>query len=84
VAVVVAGTLLGHIVGPISAPADVESDTNAATMFTCNAHVDATNTNAGFLTFPITSALLATLTAGPCSITISQGAGNLSAVTVTV
>jgi hypothetical protein len=83
VAVVVAGTLLAHIVGPIASPSDVESDTTAATLFTCNAHVDATNTNGGFLTFPITSALLATLTAGPCSITISQGVGNLSAVTVT-
>jgi hypothetical protein len=78
VAVVVAGVLLGHIVGPVASPADVESDTTAATLFTCNAHVDATNMNGGFLTFPITSTLLATLTAGPCSIIISQGAGTVS------
>jgi len=85
-AVIVAGTVLAQIVGQLTPPLDVEADTSSAVFGTLNVHL---TSGAGqpqvlpvTIAIPVTATILATLVAGPCSVTISQGVGTLSGVTV--
>jgi hypothetical protein len=79
-AVVVAGQILANITGlPYSDPTDVDDDSTAAPYGDLNVFAPPAAGSAGFLTLsPEAAAVLAQLTNGPCTITISQGAGTLN------
>lgn len=79
-AVVVVGQILAQIVGlPGSDPTDVESDSTAATYGDINVFAPPSAGFGGFLTLsPLASSVIATVSNGPCTITVSQGAGTLN------
>jgi hypothetical protein len=80
-AAIVGAVILGNIVGAVPAPADVESDVTAAVTGTLNVHIDTMRSGAmGYITVPVTAAILATLADGPCTVIISSGAGTVSQV----
>ncbi len=82
-AATVIATVLANIVGNATAPSDIESDSLTAADGTLNIRVKDTAGNAGFITLdPIAASVLASVSNGPCSCVIIQGAG-VSSVTTT-
>lgn len=81
-AIVEAAQLLANIVS-LGDPTDVENDGTAAPMGTINVQATPIAGNSGFITVELNNTLasLAALTPGPCTITITQGAGTLSVTT---
>lgn len=65
-------TLVGTIV-TLEVPTDVENDSNPAVAGTVDVHVlSAPGVSPVILNAPVTTAILATLASGPCTITITQ------------
>jgi hypothetical protein len=79
-AVVVVGQVLANITGlPGSLPTDIESDTTAASFGDINVFAPPAAGNAAYITMsPIAAATIGSVTNGPCTVTVSQGAGTLN------
>ncbi len=79
-AVQVVSQLVGSIIGiPGGDATDVESDSTAAVQGTLNVFVQPQAGNGAFITIePIPESVASLLANGPCTVTISQGAGTLN------